>query len=45
MQLPNSIKHDAARALWKTEMLRLQKTVEERFGHEISQDALRMPLC
>lgn len=22
-------------------MLRLQKTVEERFGHEISEDALR----
>ncbi|ELT0298985.1 2-hydroxyacyl-CoA dehydratase subunit D [Escherichia coli] len=41
MQLPNSVKDDASRALWKAEMLRLQKTVEERFGHEISEDALR----
>ncbi|MDU7305867.1 MAG: 2-hydroxyacyl-CoA dehydratase, partial [Escherichia coli] len=32
MQLPNSVKDDASRALWKAEMLRLQKTVEERFG-------------
>ncbi len=38
MQLPNSVKDDASRALWKAEMLRLQKTVEERFGHEISED-------
>ena len=35
------IADDASRALWKAEMLRLQKTVEERFGHEISEDALR----
>lgn len=41
MQLPNSVKDDASRALWKAEMLRLHKTVEERFGHEISEDALR----
>ncbi|HDJ1198352.1 TPA: 2-hydroxyacyl-CoA dehydratase subunit D [Escherichia coli] len=41
MQLPNSVKDDASRALWKAEMLRLQKTIEERFGHEISEDALR----
>ncbi|TXP77323.1 hypothetical protein FV288_16605 [Escherichia coli] len=41
MQLPNSVKDDASRALWKAEMLRLQKAVEERFGHEISEDALR----
>ena len=41
MQLPNSVKDDASRALWKAEILRLQKTVEERFGHEISEDALR----
>lgn len=41
MQLPNSVEDDASRALWKAEMLRLQKTVEERFGHEISEDALR----
>lgn len=25
MQLPNSVKDDASRALWKAEMLRLQK--------------------
>ena len=31
VQLPNSVKDDASRALWKAEMLRLQKTVEERF--------------
>ncbi len=41
MQLPNSVKDDASRALWKAEMLRFAKTVEERFGHEISEDALR----
>ena len=42
--ISNSVKDDASRALWKAEMLRLQKTVEERFGHEISEDALRLSL-
>ncbi len=40
MQLPNSVKDDASRALWKAEMLRLQNG-RRTFGHEISEDALR----
>lgn len=41
MQLPNSVQDDASRALWKAEMLRLQTAVEERFGKEITEEALR----
>ncbi len=31
MQLPNSVKDDASRALWKAEMLRLQKNGRRTF--------------
>ena len=41
MQLPNSATDDASRALWKSEILRLQKHIEERFGQPISETALR----
>ena len=35
MQLPNSVKDDTSRALWKAGDAALAKTVEERFGREI----------
>lgn len=41
MQLPNSATDDASRALWKSEILRLQQHIEERFGQPISEAALR----
>ena len=41
MQLPNSANDDASRALWKAEILRLQRAVEERFGTPITEAALR----
>ncbi|AUU89189.1 hypothetical protein C2U55_08900 [Enterobacteriaceae bacterium ENNIH3] len=41
MQLPNSATDDASRALWKSEILRLQQQIEERFGQPISETALR----
>lgn len=41
MQLPNSASDDASRALWKAEILRLQKAVEDRFGTPITEAALR----
>ncbi|MGU0042593.1 2-hydroxyacyl-CoA dehydratase [Escherichia coli] len=44
MQLPNSVKDDASRALWKAQMLRLQKTVEERFGTRLAKMLCGTPL-
>lgn len=41
MQLPNSASDTASRALWKTEILRLQQVIEARFGTPISEAALR----
>ncbi|MGP3590321.1 double-cubane-cluster-containing anaerobic reductase [Vagococcus sp. WN89Y] len=41
MQLPNSAADAASRALWKAEILRLQTTIEQRFGQPISEAALR----
>lgn len=41
MQLPNSATDAASRALWKSEILRLQQQIEERFGQPISEAALR----
>ncbi len=41
MQLPNSASDAASRALWKTEILRLQQVIEARFGTPISEAALR----
>jgi len=41
MQLPNSAVDDASRALWKAEILRLQASIEQRFGRSISEAALR----
>lgn len=41
MQLPNSATDDASRALWKSEILRLQQQIEARFGQPISEAALR----
>ncbi|VTP15807.1 R-phenyllactate dehydratase beta subunit [Phytobacter ursingii] len=41
MQLPNSATDAASRALWKSEILRLQQHIEERFGQPISEAALR----
>ena len=41
MQLPNSATDAASRALWKSEILRLQQHIEERFGQPISEVALR----
>lgn len=41
MQLPNSATDTASRALWKSEILRLQQHIEERFGQPISEAALR----
>ncbi|RDT54136.1 double-cubane-cluster-containing anaerobic reductase [Phytobacter ursingii] len=41
MQLPNSAADAASRALWKSEILRLQQHIEERFGQPISEAALR----
>jgi benzoyl-CoA reductase/2-hydroxyglutaryl-CoA dehydratase subunit BcrC/BadD/HgdB len=41
MQLPNSATDAASRALWKSEILRLQHQIEERFGQPISEAALR----
>ena len=41
MQLPNSATDEASRALWKSEILRLQQHIEERFGQPISEAALR----
>jgi benzoyl-CoA reductase/2-hydroxyglutaryl-CoA dehydratase subunit BcrC/BadD/HgdB len=41
MQLPNSATDDASRALWKSEILRLQQHIEARFGQPISEAALR----
>ncbi len=37
MQLPNSASDAASRALWKTEILRLQQVIEARFGTPISE--------
>ncbi|SQC18856.1 2-hydroxyglutaryl-CoA dehydratase subunit D [Klebsiella pneumoniae] len=39
MQLPNSASDAASRALWKTEILRLQQVIEARFGTPISEAA------
>lgn len=41
MQLPNSATDAASRALWKSEILRLQQTIEERFGLQITPEQLR----
>lgn len=41
MQLPNSATDAASRALWKSEILRLQQTIEERFGMQITPEQLR----
>ncbi len=41
MQLPNSASDAASRALWKTEILRLQQVIEARFGTPISEGAAR----
>ncbi len=41
MQLPNSASDAASRALWKTEILRLQQVIEARFGTPISEAAAR----
>jgi len=41
MQLPNSATDAASRALWRTEILRLQQQIEARFGQPISETALR----
>ena len=41
MQLPNSTTDAASRALWKSEILRLQQQIEARFGQPISEAALR----
>lgn len=41
MQLPNSATDTASRALWKAEILRLQQTIEQRFGRAISETDLR----
>ena len=41
MQLPNSASDAASRALWKTEILRLQQVIEARFGTPISEAVLR----
>jgi benzoyl-CoA reductase/2-hydroxyglutaryl-CoA dehydratase subunit BcrC/BadD/HgdB len=41
MQLPNCATDAASRALWKSEILRLQQQIEERFGQPISEAALR----
>ncbi|MGL4684902.1 MAG: putative 2-hydroxyacyl-CoA dehydratase YjiM, partial [Hafnia alvei] len=41
MQLPNSASDDASRALWRAEILRLQATLEQRFGRKISEHDLR----
>ncbi|HIG9274990.1 TPA: double-cubane-cluster-containing anaerobic reductase [Klebsiella pneumoniae] len=41
MHLPNSASDAASRALWKTEILRLQQVIEARFGTPISEAVLR----
>lgn len=41
MQLPNSVDDPASRALWKAEILRLQRAIENRFGKPVSETALR----
>ena len=41
MQLPSSATDAASRALWRTEILRLQQQIEARFGQPISETALR----
>lgn len=51
MQLPQDPKHEMSRALWKHEILRLKKALEERFGVEITDEkikeaiALRNRIC
>lgn len=41
MQLPQDPKHEMSRALWKHEILRLKKVLEERFGVEITDEKIR----
>ncbi|WP_312803433.1 double-cubane-cluster-containing anaerobic reductase [Atlantibacter hermannii] len=41
MQLPNSTADAASRALWKAEIHRLKKAVEQQFGVPITEQALR----
>ena len=41
MQLPQDPKHEMSRTLWKHEILRLKKVLEERFGVEITDEKIR----
>ncbi|NIH32305.1 double-cubane-cluster-containing anaerobic reductase [Hafnia paralvei] len=41
MQLPNSADDDASRALWRSEILRLQSALEQQFNCTISEQDLR----
>lgn len=41
MQLPQDPTHEMSRALWKHEILRLKKVLEERFDVEITDEKLR----
>lgn len=45
MQLPNSVDDAASRALWKAEMLRLQQTLEARFGRAIGEAEIRAAIA
>lgn len=41
MQLPNNAESNASRALWRDEIIRLQKIIEKQFGREITEQNLR----
>lgn len=41
MQLPQDPKHEMSRELWKHEIIKLKKVLEERFGVEITDEKLR----
>ena len=40
MQLPQDAKHEMSRELWKHEILKLRKLLEERFGVEITDEKI-----
>ena len=40
MQLPQDAKHEMSRELWKHEILKLRKVLEERFGVEITDEKI-----
>ena len=45
MQLPQDAKHEMSRELWKHEILKLRKLLEERFGVEITDEKISQAIA